>query len=167
MLPRIIPTIYIPLEEPNRTLSRVFLEQYKDFEILWYCWPRDGFFHVEDYEPIILVYDKEDLFSIATRRGWHYQISLADEIHRPVEIAFGGPLNGIFHHPFLHHQNYDDVFRAQTRNKVLQHYTVQASLPDQIPAMFRIGRGHPTSFGRTVSDPAILAQRISTGFYSI
>lgn len=64
--------IFIP-DEDSKSLIDVKLERHDNFDIYWYHWPQDGFFPVEDYEPVILVYSSDGtLCCLITRRHWKY-----------------------------------------------------------------------------------------------
>jgi len=90
---RIQPSIFVPREFPNLRLREVYLEQrHSQIDILWYYWPQDGWFiGTPDYEPIILIFSKEnELEILAPRRGWKYEPTLGSDLHSPIEIIFGG-----------------------------------------------------------------------------
>jgi hypothetical protein len=74
------------------------LEARASTSIFWFHWPRDGFFRWEDFEPVVVVSDKEGkLCLVILRVGWRYQVYDAEEVSVPLEVVFRDQ----FHHPLL------------------------------------------------------------------
>lgn len=153
MTDRIKPQIFIP-DEDSKTLIDVKLEAYDNFDIFWFHWPRDGWFFVEDYEPVILVYKSDNtLCYLITRRHWGYQFYSLDELSVPVEVLF----DGSFHPPYPKLKQGDD-FEEKKRKLISREYNVEKITASDIDAMFRTGKGHPTAVGRAMEDPADIAK---------
>jgi hypothetical protein len=147
------PQIFIP-NEGSKSLIDVKLEKYDNFDIYWYHWPRDGFFLVEDYEPVILVYSANGtLCYLIVRRHWQYQFYSLDELSDPVEVLF----DGSFHPPFAKLKQ-DDDFEEKKHNLISRNYNVKMTNPNDIDAKFRTGKGHPSALGRTMKDPVDIAK---------
>ena len=162
------PIIHIPNESNKSTLQKVYVESYDNYDILWYYWIQDGFLPVPDYEPIILVYkNKNELCCVSPRRAWEYQPDSIEKIQEPLEIVFGGPYDGIFHHPFVHHKGYDDVFETEKSNKIKTNYDNMLEGISVIPDIARIGESHPSRIGKLwvrVVDPKIKAEEFYKDF---
>lgn len=152
---RIKPLIFIPNEGP-KTLIDVKLEGYDNFDIYWFHWPQDGFFLVEDYEPVILVYSSGGTpCYLIVRRHWQYQFYSWDELSVPIEVLF----DGSFHPPFPKLKQAGDFEKKKAR-LVLRNYDASKIRASQIDVKFRIGKGHPTSLGRHIEDPLDVAMEI-------
>lgn len=157
MSARIIPRIFAINE--NDALTDILLEQYDNFDILWYHWPRDGlFWWVEDYEPIIIVFDRSgQICQIITRRSWKYQHYMRNEVDLNIEIIFTGGN----HHPFVRPS--PEIFTKEygdMKRKLLEfeNYVPIAIDAIRIPMMYRTGGlSHPSSLGKTVEDPRDIA----------
>jgi hypothetical protein len=152
MTDRIRPQIFIP-DEGSKSLIDVKLETYNNFDIFWFHWPQDGFFPVEDYEPVVLVYSAGNaLCYLIVRRHWQYQFYSVDELSIPIEVLF----DGSFHPPYAKLKQ-DDDFEKKTTKLISKNYDVIMINANDIDPIFRTGRGHPTAFGRTMEDPVDLA----------
>lgn len=156
LLMRIQPKIFIPVENPG--FIDVKFEQYKHFDIFWYHWYRDGFFNVQDYEPVILVYsDNGDLCYLIVRRGWEYKHYEREILHSPLEVLF----ESSFHHPFAKKLDDEEYEMKKVNNLISKDYTPSPIKSNEISAMFRTGVGHPTLIKRVwipVQDPANIAE---------
>lgn len=155
MTDRIKPQIFIP-DEGSKSLIDVKLERYDNFDIYWFHWPRDGFFFVEDYEPVILVYHPDHtLCYLIVRRHWAYQLYSQDELSYPIEVLF----DGSFHPPFPK-QKQDDDFEKKKAGLIPKEYDVESISANAIEPKFRTGTGHPTALGRSMEDPVDIASEI-------
>lgn len=152
MADRIKPQIFIP-DEGSKSLIDVKLEKHDNFDIYWFHWPQDGFFPVEDYEPVIMAYSSNGkLCCLIVRRHWQYQFYSLEELSDPIEVLF----DGSFHPPFAKLKQ-DDDFEKKKNGLVSRNYDVEMINPSDIDAKFRTGKGHPTALGRTIEDPADIA----------
>ncbi len=155
MTDRIKPQIFIP-DEGSRSLIDVKLETYDNFDIFWFHWPRDGFFHVEDYEPVILVYSSNGtLCHLIVRRHWRYHFYSLDELSIPIQILF----EGSFHPPFPKLKQ-DNGFEKKKNKLVSRDYNTEKITAADIDKRFRIGRGHPTAIHKTMEDPVDIAKEV-------
>jgi len=156
---RHIPIALIPREKSHKTLQGIYLEQHQNFDILWYHWPQDGFFPVEDYEPIILIYnDKNEICCVCVRRGWEYKPATIDELDYPIMIGF----EGTFHHPYLCYKDQQD-FEKRFSDHIQTKLQPTVIKSDKIPPIARTGQKHPTLVRRDgfrVKDPIKKAQEI-------
>ncbi len=160
---RITPTIFIP-NSSNNDLIEVLIEEYPDFDILWYHWPKDGNYlkyrivQEEDYEPVILIYDESGkLCELITRRHWHYQDYLPVELVKPIEIIFDGE----DHPPYPKtHQN-AAWFEAEKARLVARRYVSKSIVRNQVAKKFRTGKGHGANpvYVQIVKDPFVQATR--------
>ena len=163
---RIKPRIFIPKEKPQRTMKKeVYLEQNEYFDILWYHWPRDGYFPEEDFEPIILLYcDKINLSGVVPRRHWNYNPYKIQDLSFPIELVF----DGIFHPPFVRHKNHDFIFSVKTFfNPDYTDYDLIPIKKNNIPEYARTGKGHTSLnlLGRNeVMDPCDKAMELYSEF---
>jgi hypothetical protein len=153
MTDRIKPQIFIP-DEGTKSLIDVKLETYDNFDIFWFHWPRDGWFFVEDYEPVILVYSSDGtLCHLIVRRHWGYQSYSLNELSIPIQVLF----DGSFHPPFAKLKQ-DDGFEEKKVKLVSKDYDVEKITASDIDEKFRTGKGHPTAVGRTMEDPVNIAK---------
>ena len=154
-----IPIALIPNETKDKTLTDVYHEQHQGFDILWYHWPQDGFFPVEDYEPVILIYDdKNEICCVCVRRGWDYKPAAIDELEYPIEIGF----EGTFHHPYIRYKN-DGNFEQRFSNYEQVELQPTDIEPSKIPQMARTGERHITLGRRAwipVTDPSKKAKEL-------
>lgn len=154
MTDRITPQIFIP-DEGSKSLIDVKLERHDNFDIYWYHWPQDGFFHVQDYEPVILVYSSDGtLCCLITRRHWKYNHYSFDELSIPVEVLF----DGSFHPPFPKLKQDSDDFEKKKAKLISKNYAPIMIGPNDIEPQFRTGAGHPTAVFGTGEDPADVAK---------
>lgn len=160
------PIIHIPKESDKRTLQKVYVESYENYDILWYYWIQDGpLIGIPDYEPIILVYkNKTELCCVSPRRAWEHQPDPIDKIHEPLEIVFGGLFKGTYHHPFVRHKGYDEEFEIEKNEKVQINYDhmLEECVSKEILDIARIGKGHPTRMLKPwvrVVDPVEVAEK--------
>lgn len=155
MTDRIKPQIFIP-DEGTKSLIDVKLERHDNFDIYWFHWPQDGFFPVEDYEPVILVYSSDGtLCYLIVRRHWQYQFYSLDELSDPIQVLF----DGSFHPPFARTKQGDD-FEKKKASLISKNYDdmIKPINSSDIDAKFRTGKGHPTALGRTMEDPDDIAK---------
>jgi hypothetical protein len=91
---RFSPIVYLPKEESERQLIGVLCEIADNYAILWFHWPRDGYFQHPDYEPVILVFRNDVLHKIGIRPHRKYKSydSWKTVRSRPV-IVFEGPFH--------------------------------------------------------------------------
>jgi hypothetical protein len=148
---RIQPEIFIPVESKSLQISQIYLEQrHSQIDILWYHWPQDGFFvGTPDYEPIILIFSKNnDLKIIASRKAWDYQPYSRSELFSTIQIVFGGApgrfksMAASFHHPYFHLLGFDADFQTMSSDKIPYTYGVIPIIPSKIPDIARTGKNH-------------------------
>lgn len=160
---REIPIALILNESKDKTLTDVYLEQHQGFDILWYHWPQDGFFAVEDYEPVILIYnDKNEICCVCVRRGWNYKLAVIAELEYPIEIGF----ESTFHHPYIRYKN-DASFERRFSNYVQTKLQPTSIASSKIPQTARTGEGHITLGKRAwipVTDPIKKAKDIQSEY---
>jgi len=135
----------------DTNLINVLLERTSNFDIFWFHWPTDGIFrNVEDYEPIILIYKKEDICSIIVRRQWKYIATNNSEtkIANPVRIFF----DPFQHHPFLITNSTLHNYISFSTLLTYQHIEIDKNI---IPEQFRTGINHPSNImNRIIKDPS-------------
>ena len=156
------PIIFIP-DQQNNPLIDVQLERHKHFDIYWFHWLRDGFFNIEDFEPIILIYGKDgNICSVVVRRHWSYIPYDVDEIASPLQALFSGS----FHEPHIKTTVGKDEFDEKCKKLISENYSTVEIQDNKIHENFRIGKGHPSKVFGTVEDPSIVAERIHLAYCS-
>lgn len=150
---RLTPQIY----SDDTTLIDVLLERHEFFDIYWFHWPHDGPLPIQDFEPVIISYCKDNsVCSVIVRRAWRFTTTLTEELIFPLRIIFDGP----FHHPV--------VVTSQEHHNGLSSdsslpYQARLVPPEQVPDMFRRGLFHMTNVNPinfwNQEDPANFANR--------
>lgn len=129
------PKIFIPIEDD---LIEVLVEEYEDFCIYWFHWPRDGVYLEQDYEPIIVIFKDDKIACAITRRHWEYQDHKAsDGLVVPLEAIF----DGMFHPPYVKDIN-DEDYESKKKSLIPREYKILRTESSIIPPRFRIGEGH-------------------------
>jgi len=148
--PRIKPCIF----SLDNSLIDVLVEEYQNFNIYWFHWPRDGVYYKEqDYEPVIIIYDRDgQICYLIIRRGWGYKQYSVKDILLPPQVMF----DPVQHHPYVRTKKIKWAWNASEEVRQLIHieYTPSSAAADTIPTKFRTGEGHESSNFRAVSrDP--------------
>ena len=150
---RITPQVYCS----DSNLIDVLLESQELFDIYWFHWPHDGPLPVEDFEPVIVSYCRDNsVCFVAVRRAWRFTMRLTEQLIFPLRIIFDGP----FHHPIIV-TSQEDHGGLNTINSLP--YQAREISSEQIPVMFRRGVFHVTNINPVnfwnQEDPAIFASR--------
>lgn len=160
------PIIYIPKENDDKTLQKVYVESYDNYDIIWYYWPQDGPLPgAPDYEPIIIIYkNNNEVCCVSPRRAWEYQPDPISKVHIPIEIVFGGIVKGTYHHPFFRHIGHDEKFENEKKNRIQIDYDdlLEECKSGKIPPIARIGKNHPTRFLKPflkIQEPVDVAEK--------
>ena len=60
------------------------------FVIYWFVWERDGIFDWPDWEPVVVIFHRQQLRCVSIRRHFLWEIYMAEELVLPVTIYFEG-----------------------------------------------------------------------------
>ena len=60
------------------------------FVIYWFVWERDGIFDWPDWEPVVVIFHRQQLRCVSVRRHFRWRVYRAEELVRPVTVYFEG-----------------------------------------------------------------------------
>ncbi len=153
------PIIFIP-DEGKDTLKEVFLERHAHCDIYWYKWPHDGklFFMIEDYEPVVIIYQNKQVYCVMTRPHWNYKpYAVDDGLVVPPEILFKTDS----HDAYAKTSEAADIFERDKKGHLRKPYNPVIEKSELIPTKYRTGLGHPSNYKlRPGKDPVVRAKEI-------
>ncbi len=107
-------------------------ERGDSYIIYWFVWEKDGIFDWPDWEPVVVVFCRQQLKCVSVRRHFHWERYMADDLVLPVTIFF----EGRHHAPFVKTiANRDEFDRLVSKGVV--RVPLDKSIDEEVPDFAR------------------------------